>query len=127
MVIYTYIFNSGIAGLHLTVLFCSYLVNSLICLYFFYLYQFTNSSKHLPSGDVARIVAVKGVIVEDGTLGASNLTGVLALVADIEEAAVTGFEVASVVEGLAVGVHLGLVGAAEAVGEDLCAEGNGVD
>lgn len=93
----------------------------------FSLYQFTNSSSNLPSGDVARIVAVEGGIVEDGALGASNLTGVFALVADVEEAAVSGLEVARVVEGLAVGVHLGLVGAAEAVGEDLCAKGSDVD
>lgn len=85
-----------------------------------YLFISQQAPRHLPSWDVARVVAVEGGVVEDGALGASNLTGVLALVADVEEAAVTGLEVAGVVECLAVGVHLGLVGAGEAVGEDLC-------
>ena len=65
-------------------------------------------------------VAEESDVVEDGAELAANLTGVLAVNADVEEPAVTGLDVAGVVKHLAVGVDLGGVGAGEAVFENLC-------
>jgi len=67
------------------------------------------------SWDVERIITVEGEVVEDGSFRASSDARVLALHADVEEAAVIGLDVPSMVESLAVGVNLGGIGASETV------------
>lgn len=74
----------------------------------------------LPASDVLRGVAEKVDIIEDGSLGAANLPGVETILADVEEPTVVRVNITSVVQLLAVGVKLGVVGAREPVSEDLC-------
>lgn len=76
-------------------------------------------SDNLPSGHILGGVAEEGHVVEDLAHGAAHLTRVPAVNAHVEEPAVVGLKVAGVVQLLAVGVDLGVVGAAEAVGEHL--------
>lgn len=71
------------------------------------------------ASDVLRGVAEKVDIIEDGSLGAANLPGVETILADVEEPTVVRVNITSVVQLLAVGVKLGVVGAREPVSEDL--------
>lgn len=75
---------------------------------------------NLPAGHVLGGVAEESDVIEDLAHGAAHLLGVLAVNAHVEEPAVVGLQVAGVVQLLAVGVDLGVVGAGEAVGENLC-------
>lgn len=63
-------------------------------------------------------VADKLVSVEDGSLGAADLPGLITSLAHVEEAAVAWVGITGMVELLSVGVDLGLVGACETVGKD---------
>lgn len=79
-----------------------------------------HTAKDSPFGHEFGGVTDELIAIEDGSLWAANLPGVLAVLAHVEEAAVIGVHVALVVELLAVGVDLGAVGAGEAVGENIC-------
>lgn len=75
---------------------------------------------NLPSGYVLGSVAEESDVIEDLAHGAAHLLRVLAVNAHVEEPAVVGLQVTGVVQLLAVGVDLGVVGAGEAIGENLC-------